>query len=144
METGLATVVCATIDLILFLADPVGMCVCPMLLAMNDKRDAIYRHLVFNFPLAKLYTNSLLSSLNARKALEALGSTGSKESAGGLIVAKRASAPVRLAGSRYSSGSGTFLQPPPHFRNSGVYIDVESITRVSEGDVSMAPMREAV
>lgn len=25
------------------------------------------RHLIFNFPLAKLYTNSLMSSLNARQ-----------------------------------------------------------------------------
>ncbi|KAJ7037853.1 hypothetical protein C8F04DRAFT_952067, partial [Mycena alexandri] len=48
VQTGLATALCLTIDLILFLTDPIGL------------------HLVFNNPLCKLYTNSLLSSLNAR------------------------------------------------------------------------------
>ncbi|KAF7344570.1 hypothetical protein MSAN_01939100 [Mycena sanguinolenta] len=48
MQTGLATVVCAVVDLVLFLAHPGGL------------------HLAFNIPLCKLYTNSLLSSLNAR------------------------------------------------------------------------------
>ncbi|KAF7316421.1 hypothetical protein MIND_00160900 [Mycena indigotica] len=52
VQTGLATSLCATIDLILFLTDPVAL------------------HLIFNIPLCKLYTNSLLSSLNARAAPE--------------------------------------------------------------------------
>ncbi|KAJ6488054.1 hypothetical protein C8R45DRAFT_264917 [Mycena sanguinolenta] len=50
LQTGLTTAVCAIADLILFLADPVGL------------------HLAFNFPLCKLYTNSLFSSLNARNS----------------------------------------------------------------------------
>ncbi|OSD07500.1 hypothetical protein PYCCODRAFT_619779 [Trametes coccinea BRFM310] len=48
VQTGLVTALCAIIDLILFLATPAGL------------------HLIFNLPLSKLYTNSLMSSLNTR------------------------------------------------------------------------------
>ncbi|KAI0693966.1 hypothetical protein BC835DRAFT_1415596 [Cytidiella melzeri] len=48
VQTGMITAVCAIIDLIAFLSSPTGI------------------HLVFNLPLAKLYTNSLMSSLNSR------------------------------------------------------------------------------
>ncbi|PCH39978.1 hypothetical protein WOLCODRAFT_150029 [Wolfiporia cocos MD-104 SS10] len=48
VQTGLVTALCAIIDLILFLASPSGL------------------HLIFNLPLSKLYTNSLMSSLNSR------------------------------------------------------------------------------
>jgi len=77
-----------------------------------------HRHLAFNFPLCKLYTNSLLSSLNARTPQGAAGSGRSGDS--GQVVFKRLSVPT----------------PPPH----GVFIDVESVTRVSSGlsDVSGA------
>ncbi|KAJ7158377.1 hypothetical protein C8R43DRAFT_995787 [Mycena crocata] len=92
MQTGLATSLCATIDLILFLSDPIGL------------------HLIFNFPLSKLYTNSLLCSLNARTP-QGAGSADSGRT--GLMVSKRLS-----------------IAPPPQFR-SHVFIDVESI-RVSD------------
>ncbi|EIM84424.1 uncharacterized protein STEHIDRAFT_123222 [Stereum hirsutum FP-91666 SS1] len=48
VQTGALTSIIATIDLILFVASPSGL------------------HLAFNIPLSKLYTNALLSSLNAR------------------------------------------------------------------------------
>ncbi|KAJ7505205.1 hypothetical protein B0H11DRAFT_408755 [Mycena galericulata] len=48
VHTGVLTSVCAILDLILYLVDPTGL------------------HLAFNFPLCKLYTNSLISSLNCR------------------------------------------------------------------------------
>lgn len=48
IQTGMATTVFAVIDLILFCASTTTL------------------HLVFNLPLAKLYVNSLLSTLNAR------------------------------------------------------------------------------
>ncbi|KAL4080920.1 hypothetical protein J3A83DRAFT_4203351 [Scleroderma citrinum] len=48
MQTGLITSMCAVIDLITYLTISSGI------------------HLIFNVPLAKLYSNSLLSSLNAR------------------------------------------------------------------------------
>ncbi|THG95320.1 hypothetical protein EW026_g6312 [Hermanssonia centrifuga] len=48
VQNGLITAVWAIVDLIAYLATPTGL------------------HLAFNFPLAKLYTNSLMSSLNSR------------------------------------------------------------------------------
>ncbi|KAE9392852.1 hypothetical protein BT96DRAFT_979191 [Gymnopus androsaceus JB14] len=50
VQTGLITACCATLDIVFFLTDPTGI------------------HLIFNFPLAKLYTNSVMSSLNSRGA----------------------------------------------------------------------------
>ncbi|KAJ7126108.1 hypothetical protein C8R44DRAFT_781067 [Mycena epipterygia] len=98
VQTGLATALCATLDLILFLTDPIAW------------------HLSFNIPLCKLYTNFLLSSLNARTALGA-GSAGSGHT--GLMVSKRLSMP-----------------PPPQFRSS-IFIEVDSV-RVSD---SVSPIR---
>ncbi|KAF8158409.1 hypothetical protein B0H34DRAFT_708683 [Crassisporium funariophilum] len=48
IQTGLLTMIFAAINLIVFLTDPTGM------------------HLLFNFPLCKLYSNSLMSTLNSR------------------------------------------------------------------------------
>ncbi|THV03814.1 hypothetical protein K435DRAFT_851419 [Dendrothele bispora CBS 962.96] len=48
MQTGLLTALVAFLDLFFFLTDPTGT------------------HLIFNFPLSKLYANSLMSSLNSR------------------------------------------------------------------------------
>jgi hypothetical protein len=48
VQTGMVTSLCAIVDLILYLCDPTGL------------------HLLFNMPLSKLYTNSLMSSLNTR------------------------------------------------------------------------------
>ncbi|KAG8701217.1 hypothetical protein FRC08_004214 [Ceratobasidium sp. 394] len=50
VQTGLVTTIWATIDMILFLALPVNNL-----------------HLFFQLPLCKLYTNTLMSMLNARK-----------------------------------------------------------------------------
>ncbi|KAL0056952.1 hypothetical protein AAF712_016431, partial [Marasmius tenuissimus] len=49
IQTGALTSICAIIDLILFLVNPTAL------------------HLIFNFTLAKLYTNALMSSLNSRR-----------------------------------------------------------------------------
>jgi len=48
IQTGLITAVVATVNLLVYLLDPTGM------------------HLLFNFPLCKLYSNSLMSTLNSR------------------------------------------------------------------------------
>ncbi|KAL0961330.1 hypothetical protein HGRIS_006287 [Hohenbuehelia grisea] len=50
VQTGLSTSLCAFFDLLFFLLYPNGL------------------HLLFNFPLSKLYTNSLLSTLNSRRS----------------------------------------------------------------------------
>ncbi|KIK50779.1 hypothetical protein GYMLUDRAFT_252678 [Collybiopsis luxurians FD-317 M1] len=49
VQTGLITTVCAIVDAIMYLVDPTGT------------------HLIFNLPLAKLYSVTLLSSLNSRE-----------------------------------------------------------------------------
>ncbi|KAJ7573974.1 hypothetical protein C8J56DRAFT_980396 [Mycena floridula] len=48
IQTGMLTAVWSIVDLCVYLGDPTGM------------------HLAFNLPLSKLYSNSLMSSLNAR------------------------------------------------------------------------------
>lgn len=48
IQTGLITAIVATTNLVVYLTDKTGL------------------HLLFNFPLAKLYSNSLLSTLNSR------------------------------------------------------------------------------
>ncbi|KAI0755216.1 hypothetical protein C8Q80DRAFT_418356 [Daedaleopsis nitida] len=58
VQTGLITALCAIIDLILFLVSPSGL------------------HLIFNLPLSKLYTNSLMSSLNSRQGWQYDSSAG--------------------------------------------------------------------
>ncbi|KAI0049313.1 hypothetical protein FA95DRAFT_890094 [Auriscalpium vulgare] len=55
VQTGLLTALVATIDVILFLA------------------STSPTHLLFNLPLSKLYTNSLMSNLNARGGWETSG-----------------------------------------------------------------------
>ncbi|KAF8877461.1 hypothetical protein CPB84DRAFT_1661517, partial [Gymnopilus junonius] len=48
VQTGLITAVVATIDLFIYVFNPTGL------------------HLIFNFPLCKLYSNSLMSTFNSR------------------------------------------------------------------------------
>ena len=59
------TAVCAIVDLILFLAT-VSPVTFHGLIALTITQSSGL-HLVFNLPLSKLYTNSLMSSLNSRK-----------------------------------------------------------------------------
>ncbi|KAJ7100288.1 hypothetical protein B0H15DRAFT_944623 [Mycena belliarum] len=123
VQTGLATALCATIDLILFLSDPLALQVTYFLNVMLADRTGLhyFRHLSFNIPLCKLYTNSLLSSLNSRTP----EGTATADSARGLMTSKRSS----------------MLHPPPEIRRGSVFIDVESI-RVS--DVSEPPRMQEI
>ncbi|KAL1708843.1 hypothetical protein EV121DRAFT_287095 [Schizophyllum commune] len=57
VQTGMITAVWAIIDLGVYLGDPTGT------------------HLIFNLPLSKLYSNTLLSSLNARGGWKPQAST---------------------------------------------------------------------
>ncbi|KAF9454683.1 hypothetical protein P691DRAFT_754250 [Macrolepiota fuliginosa MF-IS2] len=62
VQTGLITSVVAIVDLVVYLTDSTGT------------------HLIFNFILCKLYTNTLMSSLNSRKGWKfSLNSTGPSE-----------------------------------------------------------------
>ncbi|KAF4577381.1 hypothetical protein EYR36_005369 [Pleurotus pulmonarius] len=69
MQTGLTTSVCAILDIIFFLRYPNGL------------------HLIFNFALSKLYTNSLMSTLNSRKGWRLATSQSSVPSEGVLCLA---------------------------------------------------------
>lgn len=68
VQTGMITAICAIIDLVLFLASvSSGQTVCGSkdLLTFTPTQPSGL-HLIFNLPLSKLYTNSLMSSLNSR------------------------------------------------------------------------------
>jgi len=64
IQTGAVTAFCAMMDLILFFADDTGI------------------HFIFNVPLSKLYTNSLMSSLNSRGGWKYSQQTGETASNG--------------------------------------------------------------
>ncbi|KAF7968291.1 hypothetical protein HWV62_31033 [Athelia sp. TMB] len=70
VQTGAVTAVVAIIDLVLFLTDTTGT------------------HLIFNVPLSKLYTNSLMSSLNARGGWK-FGGSGADTTSGAGDATKR-------------------------------------------------------
>jgi len=72
MSNGLVTALWALANLIAFLASSTGL------------------HLVFNLPLAKLYTNSLMSSLNARAGLRDQTSENANSKSLSAIAARRA------------------------------------------------------
>ena len=65
----------------------------------EDSAHFANRHLIFNFPLCKLYTNSLMSSLNSRRGWK-FGSSD-RESTG------------HSAGETGVISSGAFLHTPP-------------------------------
>ncbi|EMD35143.1 hypothetical protein CERSUDRAFT_97065 [Gelatoporia subvermispora B] len=67
VQNGLITALWAIADLITYLATPTGA------------------HLALNFPLAKLYTNSLLSTLNSRRSGESYAQKTSETSSPGII-----------------------------------------------------------
>ncbi|KAH9933207.1 uncharacterized protein BXZ73DRAFT_101169 [Epithele typhae] len=100
VQTGLITALCALIDLILFLASPTGL------------------HLTFNLPLSKLYTNSLMSSLNSRSGWK-YGNNGSGDSSSDDM--NRVERGVRHLAVRGESGRRVSQMTP-----NQVYIDVES------------------
>ncbi|CAA7266019.1 unnamed protein product [Cyclocybe aegerita] len=60
IQTGLLTMIVASLDLLFFLIDPTGT------------------HLLFNFSLSKLYSNSLMSSLNSRRGWGIAGTAGTQ------------------------------------------------------------------
>jgi len=98
VQTGLITSIWAVIDLAVFLAVSTGV------------------HLIFNFPLSKLYSNSLLSSLNARSGW----STASTSD--GQVVNQRKSVKTGIANRAGPDQMVSFSQTV----RPEVFIDVES------------------
>jgi hypothetical protein len=87
MQTGLLTMVVAALDLVFYLvsvsilagsgksslAHPLyfsRLLACMFIQTPSFFADShlLFRHLLFSYPLSKLYTNSLMSTLNARKS----------------------------------------------------------------------------
>ena len=69
VQTGLITALCAIINLILFLifVRPIPSSFnLSFLNTLLSSHQPTGLHLIFNLPLSKLYTNSLMSSLNSR------------------------------------------------------------------------------
>lgn len=110
IQNGLVTSVWSTVDLIVFLADPTAL------------------HLAFNYPLAKLYTNTALSSLNARTNLTRNNGWAHTQSSTG--------------------GRNKFTPDPLDLRqtqqqNTEVYVNVErhELSDVTETGSTKKPMR---
>ncbi|KAI8978769.1 hypothetical protein BD414DRAFT_117621 [Trametes punicea] len=97
VQTGLITALCAIVDLILFLVTPAGL------------------HLIFNLPLSKLYTNSLMSSLNSRQGWQF-------DSSGG---ASQGRVPSRGIQSPRSLGVNVLRHDQNRTIPQQIYIDVE-------------------
>ncbi|KZT09390.1 uncharacterized protein LAESUDRAFT_748519 [Laetiporus sulphureus 93-53] len=105
VQTGLITALCAIIDLILFLATPAGL------------------HLIFNLPLSKLYTNSLMSSLNSRAGWK-YGNVGASTGASEISRANM---------------KGLSMHGDMGKRGQEVFIDVESHEMIDVMDKSPLP-----
>ncbi|KAL1674791.1 hypothetical protein EV122DRAFT_269110 [Schizophyllum commune] len=102
VQTGMVTAVWATIDLLLFLLDNSG------------------NHLIFNFCLAKLYTNSLMSSLNSR------GGWG--------YSSQSQSTPAVSSGAKTFSGGRTQVQVgQTTLTRPEVFVQVESHEMIDRG-----------
>ncbi|KAL1742402.1 hypothetical protein HDZ31DRAFT_43306, partial [Schizophyllum fasciatum] len=102
VQTGMATAVWATIDLLLFLL------------------DVTHRsHLIFNFCLAKLYTNSLMSSLNSRS--------------GWGYNSQSQSNPAISSGAKTYSGGRTVQVGQTTLTRPEVFVQVESHEMIDRG-----------
>lgn len=71
ISTGLLTAIWATVNLILYLAIPDGRCVSVLLSSITLVHENNISCLILYIPIAKLYSNSLMTSLNARRSFRA-------------------------------------------------------------------------
>ncbi|RDB17869.1 hypothetical protein Hypma_000714 [Hypsizygus marmoreus] len=101
VQTGLVTAIWALVDLTVYLLDPTGM------------------HLIFNFPLSKLYTNSLMSSLNARRLWQYDGDndvpmTRDNANVGTRMSTLKANVDLSLDRERHIPGTEVFVHVESH------------------------------
>ncbi|KIY64258.1 hypothetical protein CYLTODRAFT_402095 [Cylindrobasidium torrendii FP15055 ss-10] len=102
VQTGMITSVAAIVDMIVFLVDPSGL------------------HLLFNVVLIKLYTNTLLSSLNSRGGWQFSGSNGGSNSQSGNMVSTIGGSAVRKKRTVTTGG-------PVHSTRPEVFVHVEHV-----------------
>ncbi|KAJ3567078.1 hypothetical protein NP233_g6593 [Leucocoprinus birnbaumii] len=112
MQTGLLTSVIAIINLFVFIFDSTGT------------------HLILNTPLCKLYSNSLLSSLNARGGWK-FGSTDGQTCTQGSAIHIQSSSGIRsfaenTAGFISRITANSFSNDPATLRPPEVFVQVES------------------
>ncbi|KII90546.1 hypothetical protein PLICRDRAFT_173946 [Plicaturopsis crispa FD-325 SS-3] len=110
VQTGLLTAIWAIVDLIVFLVNPTGL------------------HLIFNVPLSKLYTNSLLSSMNARGGWAFKGHSEQQS-------AESKASPQELGGIH---STGKIRGPDIHF-NNGVDSRPEVFVHVEQHEMIEVP-----
>ncbi|KAG7449520.1 uncharacterized protein BT62DRAFT_917207 [Guyanagaster necrorhizus] len=96
VQTGLITSVIAILDLILFLVNSSGL------------------HLMFNFALAKLYTNTLMSSLNSRTGWAFSNSTPGSHSQSGLVSTTGVNSSSRRKGTGTTTRPEVFVHVEQH------------------------------
>ncbi|KAJ7238119.1 hypothetical protein B0H12DRAFT_100259 [Mycena haematopus] len=109
IQTGLVTSVFSLLDVIFFMVFPH--------LAIN---------FIFDLPLSKLYSNALLSTLNAREELGSVTSTSTRGSGSGSGVATTKFEEMELSISMEGDGETWLLStilavPPPRFSSSVPY-----------------------
>ncbi|KAH9949957.1 hypothetical protein B0H21DRAFT_725478 [Amylocystis lapponica] len=109
VQTGLITTIVEITHLILFLTDNTGI------------------HLIFNIPLAKLYTNSLMSSLNARTGWKF--STTSEGNVGSLATRDKT---LHFTGGPVRTGPEVFID-----------IEAHEMTDVEDSKHSLSPAASA-
>lgn len=71
LSTGLLTAIWATVDLILYLVIPDGRCVSILLCIIALVHESNDSCLILYIPIPKLYSNSIMASLNARRGFKA-------------------------------------------------------------------------
>ncbi|KAK0454811.1 hypothetical protein EV421DRAFT_2029785 [Armillaria borealis] len=96
VQTGLITSVVAIVDLILFLVNSSGL------------------HLIFNFTLAKLYTNTLMSSLNSRAGWAYSNSSPGSQSQSGLVSTSGVKSSSRRKGTGTTTRPEVFVHVEQH------------------------------
>jgi hypothetical protein len=129
IETGLATTMVALIDLILFVS------------VRN------FAHLIFNFALIKLYTNTMIATLNARQRLyneysHSDSLTSNNNHSYGLSFGR----PMRTESERRWKRTSNLTPPKPNVPVDGVEITVTTISQSDDvwkveesGDLNQLP-----
>ncbi|KAJ6559077.1 hypothetical protein DFH09DRAFT_518248 [Mycena vulgaris] len=144
VHTGFLTSACAILDLIFYLANPTGI------------------HLMFNYPLCKLYTNSLISSLNCRAGWgysKEQGGSGSDNNDGAISEDKVACLPKPVPPPRppraavmdqVDSGSSLFppdfssQSPPPVVKTDSNHSDSTAISMSSAPRKDSSMLRDQI
>ncbi|KAF9546747.1 hypothetical protein CPC08DRAFT_675445 [Agrocybe pediades] len=104
IQTGILTATFATVNLVVYLADPTGL------------------HLLFNFVLAKLYSNTLMSTLNSRGIWMSDGPGASLKSSNTVSSRTQDDVPMNI----YKSSNSKPSEMIDFNKRTEVFVSVES------------------